>query len=411
MKAEIFIHRTTRTSIAAVWLACGLAAMAADWPNYRGPDHNGISSETEWKADWGEAGPKVLWQASVGKGSSSVVTSAGRACTMGNFGKKEADEKDTVSCFDAGTGKVIWTHSYPCPLLPKYYEGGTLSTPTFDGNFVYTISKMGDFFCLDAATGKVVWERQLNRDLGFALPTWHFSSSALVAGDRLILNMGTAGAAFDKKTGQLLWENGREVCGYSTPVPATIGGVECAVICGADSILAVRIADGKLLWRYPFFNKHKANAADAIVSGDEVFASCSYGRGCVKIRIDGGRVTQVFDNTVMQNLQSCSVLWRGYLYGFDEKLLKCIDFKDSREQWSEKGLGKGSLSLSADGRMLVMGDKGELVVARARPEAFDVIARAQPLPRSMCRTVPVLSHGRIYLRNSNGDLVCLDAKG
>ena len=129
----------------------------------------------------------------------------------------------------------------------------------------------------------------------------------------------------------------------------------------------MRIVDGELLWRYPFFNKHKATTADAIVHGDEVFASCAYGRGCAKIRIAGGRVTQVFDNTVMRNFQSCSVLWKGYLYGFDEARLKCIDFKDSSEQWSERGMGKGSLAMCADGRMIVMSDRGEMVIARANP--------------------------------------------
>ena len=119
----------------------------------------------------------------------------------------------------------------------------------------------------------------------------------------------------------------------------------------------------------------------------------------------GGQVTWVFDNTLMSNFQSCSVLWQGQLYGFDENFLTCIDFKDSRQRWREKGMGKGSLSMCADGRMLVMSDKGELVIARAKPDAFDAIARGRVLPRAMCRTVPVLSNDRIYVRNSKGDLV------
>ena len=399
-----------RMALISVWLACCLPAIAADWPNFRGPDHNGISQETAWRADWGDAVPKTLWKTSVGMGSSSVVIAEGRAYTMGNHGETEAEETDTVYCFNAATGEVIWTHSYLCPLVPKYYEGGTLSTPTVDGKVVYTLSKVGDLFCLDTISGKVIWEQQLNRDLGFALPTWHFSGSPLVVGDKLILNMGSAGAAFDKRTGELLWDNGKEPCGYATPVPATIEGTECVVICGADSILGVRISDGELLWRYPFFNKHKATTADAIVFENEVFASCAYGRGCVKIRISGDQVTTVFDNTVMRNLQSCSVLWEGYVYGFDETRLKCIDFKDSHEQWNAKGMGKGSLSLSADGRILVMSDNGELVIAKANPGAFDVIGRTRVLPRSNCRTAPVLSNGRIYLRNGKGDLVCLDVR-
>lgn len=397
-------------SIGAAWLVGAVASKADDWPSYRGPDHNGISNETNWRTDWGNAGPAVLWKASVGKGSSSVVTAAGRAFTMGNSGGTEADEADTVFCFEADTGKMLWTHRYPCPLLPKYYEGGTLSTPTVDGERVYTLSKMGDLFCLDAATGKVIWTQQLHRELGFTLPTWHFSGSPLVAGDRLIFNLGSAGAAFDKRTGRLIWENGKDACGYATPVPATIDGVPGVVICGADSILGVRIADGGLLWRFPFFNKHKATCGDPIVSGHEVFASAAYGRGCVKIAISNNQVTPVFDNTVMRNLHSSSVLWEGFLYGFDETVLKCIDFRDSRPQWSEKGMGKGSLSACADGRMLVMSERGELVIIRASPQAFAVVGRAQVLPRSMCRTAPVLSNGRIYLRNSQGDLVCLDVR-
>ena len=402
--------RETWIAITAAWLVCGAEAIASDWPIYRGPNHNEISDEVDWQSDWGDAGPKVLWRASVGTGSSSVVTAGGRAYTMGNHGEEEDQQEDTVYCLDAETGEMLWKHTYPCPLLPKYYEGGTLSTPTVDGEVVYTLSKTGDLLCLKAATGKVLWERQLKQELGFTLPTWHFSGSPLVVEDRLILNVGSAGAAFNKHTGELIWENGKEACGYATPVPATVDGHECVVLCGADSVIGVRIGDGELLWRYPFFNKHKATTADAIVHGDEVFASCAYGRGCAKVRISGGRVDQVFDNTVMRNFQSCSVLWKGYLYGFDEARLKCIDFSDSSEQWKEGGMGKGSLAMCADGRMIAMSERGQMVVARATPESFDVIARAQVLPRSMCRTVAVLSNGRIYVRNAKGDLVCLDVK-
>lgn len=396
-------------AIAAVWLACGTVTRAGDWPNYRGLNHNGISDEVDWQADWGDAGPMVLWRASVGTGSSSVVVADGRAYTMGNHGEEEEQQEDTVYCFDAETGQLLWEHTYRCPLLPKYYEGGTLSTPTVDGEVVYTLSKMGDLFCLQADTGRVIWEQQLNRDLGFTLPTWHFSSSPLILDDQLILNMGSACAAFNKHTGELIWENGKDICGYSTPVPATIDGHECLAFCGADSIMGVQITDGELLWRYPFFNKHKATTADVIVHHDEVFASCAYGRGCTKIRIADGQATKVFDNTVMSNLHSCSVLWQGNVYGFDERLLKCIDFKDSSERWSEKGMGKGSLSMCADGRMLIMSDTSELVIAGANPNAFDVIARARILPRATCRTAPVLSNNRIYVRNANGDMACLDA--
>ena len=211
-------------AIVAVWLVFGTATRAGDWPNYRGPNHTGISDEVDWQANWGDAGPKVLWRASVGTGSSSVVIAEGRAYTMGNHGEEEEQQEDTVYCVDAETGELLWKHTYHCPSLPKYYEGGTLATPTVDGGVVYTLSKMGDLFCLQADTGKVLWEQQLNRELGFTLPTWHFSGSPLILGDRLILNVGSACAAFNKHTGELIWENGKDICGYSTPVPAKLDG-------------------------------------------------------------------------------------------------------------------------------------------------------------------------------------------
>ena len=397
-------------ALAAACLAWGTAARAGDWPIYRGPNHNGISNEVDWRAEWGDAGPQVLWRTAVGTGSSSVVIADGRAYTMGNHGEEEDQQEDTVFCFNAETGELLWKHTYPCPSLPKYYEGGTLSTPTIDGDVVYTLSKMGDLFCFKAATGEVLWQQQLHRQMEFALPTWHFSSAPLILGNQLFLNIGSAGASFNKHTGELIWENGKDVCGYDTPVPATIDGNQCIVFCGADSIISVRVPAGELLWRYPFFNKHKATSADAIVHGNEIFASCAYSRGCVKIRVADGRPTKVFDSLVMRNLQSCSVLWQGFLYGFDEANLKCIDFQDGSEKWSERGLGKGSLAMCVDGRAIVMSDKSELVIAKVSPQAFDVIARAQVLPRSMCRTVPTLANGRLYLRNAQGDVVCLNVK-
>jgi outer membrane protein assembly factor BamB len=141
-------------------------AKSADWPNYRGPSHNGITNETNWSANWSKSGPKQLWKKSIGIGFSSITVSNGRVYTMGNTGRKgDKKEHDIVFCLDANTGREIWTHIYPCPLQPKSYEGGTLSTPTVDGNVVYTISKMGHLFCLKAATGEVVWQKNMNRSI------------------------------------------------------------------------------------------------------------------------------------------------------------------------------------------------------------------------------------------------------
>src|SRR5437867_2710501 len=148
--------------LAAALLAASLLPLssprAADWPQWRGPDRNGISAE-HLSAPWPAEGPKALWRASVGAGFSSISVSQGRAYTMGN-----ANDKETVWCFDALTGQPIWKHAYDSKLGAVYHAGGPVATPTIQDGRVLTISKWGDVFCLDAAKGAVVWEHDLRRD-------------------------------------------------------------------------------------------------------------------------------------------------------------------------------------------------------------------------------------------------------
>jgi outer membrane protein assembly factor BamB len=227
----------------------------------------------------------------------------------------------------------------------------------------------------------------------------------------LILNLGDAGVALNKNNGEIIWHNGKGICGYATPVPCTIDGEKCVAIFTAAHIKGVRISDGKVLWQSPFKTKYDVNAADPIIIGNEIFISSGYNHGCAKIEVNGSDVQTLWKNRNMRNHMNCSMYFKGYIYGFDEKTLTCLDFKDGSIQWTEGGLGKGALMMSADGRMIIISDKGELVIARANHEKFDVISRAQILPRAKCWTTPILANGKIYARNANGDLVCVDVSG
>lgn len=393
---------------AGVALAGSPVAAGADWPNYRGPNHDGISRETDWQSQWGDAGPAVLWKNSVGVGFSTTAVAKGRAYTMGNTAKN--NPTDIVFCFDAETGKEIWRHTYPCPLLPNSYEGGTLCTPTVDNGKVYTLSKIGDLFCLDAGTGKVVWQKQLNKDLGFKLPTWHFASSALVTGDLLILNMGSAGLALNKSTGEIVWQSGKGKCGYATPVPFEMDGQPCVAIMSEVTLFTVKQADGKPLWQYPWKTMYEINAADPVVAGNRMFITSGYKHGCAMLEVTAGGAKKLWENKAMSMQINCPILRDGYAYGFDENVFKCVKLDDGKELWQDRGLGKGSLMMSADGRLIIMSEKGELVIARADPQRFNVVARAQILPKTKCWTSPVLANGRLYARNANGDCVCVDVK-
>ncbi len=403
-------HKTVQIAIIfTILLVCLNHAQANDWPVYRGPDHNGISQETNWKV-WRGDGPKVLWKNDVGTGFSAFAAAGNKAITMGNDGKTKhgnPSDTDTVFCFDVNSGDILWTHKYSCPLHAKYYIGGTLSTPTIDGNRVYSLSKEGELFCLNLADGKPVWSKHLGKD-GYGIPTWHISGSPVVLGDRVYLNMGTAGVALDKKTGDYVWSNGKGVCGYTTPVPYEYQGKAALLISGEQNFYCVAQADGAILWKFEWKTQHSVNAADPIPFDDYVFVSSGYNRGCGLFKVAGGQPQNIWDNRSMRNHMNSSVLYQGYLYGFDENQLKCIKALDSAESWSEKSLGKGAVMMCSDGRLILSSDKSELVIAQAVTTGYQELAKASILSRKNCWTVPVLANGKIFIRNEVGEVACVD---
>jgi outer membrane protein assembly factor BamB len=241
---------------------------------FRGPHHDGISTETAWKKTWPESGPKKLWEAEVGIGFSSVSTSNGRVFTLGN-----QDNKDTIFAFDAITGKTIWNFSYDSKIGAKFYEGGPGSTPTIDGEKVYVLSRWGDLFCLNAKDGSIHWQRQLEKEEGLSLPDWGFNGSPLVAGNMLILNAGGAGMAIDKSTGKTIWLSNDEEAGYSTPLPFKHDGNQYVALTSGKSFLAADLKTGKKTWEIQWPTRYGVNAADPIIVGNEVWIGSGYGKG------------------------------------------------------------------------------------------------------------------------------------
>ena len=394
-----------RTALVITALACVPLAQAADWANWRGPTRDGISTETGWKLTSGEA--KKLWTAQVGMGCSAVHVSNGRAYTQGN-----KNETDTVFCFDAVTGKELWKHSYPCPLQPKFWEGGTLATPTVDGDRVYTISKVGDLFCFEAATGKIVWQKNLEKDFGGKMPTWGFAGSPLILKDQLLVETGAeAGSvvALEKATGKLVWRGGKGPAGYGTIQPFNLAGKDYLAVFTGVSLAILEQNSGKEIASYPFKTKYDVNAVTPIISGDKIFIAAGYNHGSALVKFTGSALEKVWENNKMKNHFNSCVLVKGFLYGFDENDLACMELATGTIKWSQKGIGKASLIL-ADGKLLILSEKGDLITAEPSPESFKEIARAKALTYK-CWCVPVLANGRIYCKNNSGDLVCVDVSG
>lgn len=390
--------------VAILYVGSGPSVTALDWYRWRGPDANGISQETGWSSAWPKEGPRQLWKASVGTGFSSVAVSDGRLFTMGNDG-----HRDTIFCFDAKSGAQIWKYSYASPMDPKFYEGGPSATPTVDGPRVYTISKRGLVHALNAADGRLVWSKDLASAVSATVPTWGFAGSALVDGNLVVFNVGSAGTALDKTTGNVVWKSGSPESGYSTAVPFGQSANRGILLFLASSVAAIHLSDGRLIWSHPWKTEYDVNAADPIMLRDNVFISSGYDRGGALLKISGKSASVVWENKNMRNHFNSCVLLEGYVYGFDESELKCVDFNTGQVRWRQGGLGKGSL-MAADGKLIVLSERGELVIVDARSTGFNALSRAQVLG-GKCWSAPVLANGLIYCRNAKGDLVCVDVSG
>ncbi len=377
------------------------AKKMTDWYQWRGPDRTGISNETGWTDTFPAEGPKQLWKASLGKGFSTVSVSKGKVYTMGNI-----DKRDFVYCINADTGETIWKYSYRCVGEGGGYPGPS-STPTVDGNRIYTLSREGDFFCFDADTGKVIWYKDVKKEYGAKPPSWQFTSSPLIYDNMVIVDVGVS-VALNKKNGELVWKTEDYGGGYASIYAYKLSDSPRLAVFNGYGLVILEPKTGKELGKLEWGPDNDVNATTPIVYDNKVFISSGYGVGCALVDISNDSPSAIYENKNMKNHFNSSVLFDGYLYGFDENQLRCLDFSTGEVKWTQRGLGKSSLMI-ADGKMIILTEKGELVTAEVTPEAYKEISRAKILD-GLCWTVPVLSGGKLYCRNHDGKLLCLDVK-
>jgi outer membrane protein assembly factor BamB len=371
---------------------------------------NGISSD-KLPASIPADGPKQVWSAKVGTGTSSVTVSGDRVFTMGNM-----NGNDVVWCLDAKSGSVVWKHEYPQQVDTRNFEGGTAATPTVDGARVYTVSHQGDLFCLDAASGKQVWYKHYQQDFHGQRPQWGFAGSPTIEGNLVLLDVGGKGAstvALNKATGAVVWKSGDDTAGYASPVVATIAGKRTAVLFKGANVIGLDVVSGKELWRHEWKTSYDVNAATPLVVGDKVFVSSGYGAGCALFEVVTGGVSERWRNKNLKSHFTSPVVSGDRVYGIDGQAepkspLTCLDLATGAVKWQEKSVGGGSL-VGADGKLICLTEKGELVIGDASPAGFKVVSRSQVLGKR-CWVQPTYANGRIYCRNNDGDLVALELK-
>lgn len=405
MKHLFRLFSQALTLFAAMQLVV-ISATADDWPSWMGPQLDGVSRERGWSTEWPADGLPEVWEKQIGIGFSSVSIVDGTLYSTGH-----EDGQETVWCLNSKTGAEIWSHSYPAELNDNLYEGGPGATPTVDGDFVYTLSIDGRLLCLNRKFGDVIWHKDLQSDLDVELHEWGFNSSPMILEDQLILQGGRI-VSYDKATGSKNWQSGRHSAGYGAVRAFAHAGQTLLASLDCDGLRITNATDGAEVafttWKSPY----RTNSTTPIIVNDTIYISTGYNIGCALFRLKDGELIQVYASKKMRNHFNNSILFDGYLYGLDGNsnlgrvvTLTCMNFDTGEVQWKQNGFGCGSVTV-ADSKLLILSEKGELVVAEANPKELRELARS-PFLSGRCWTVPVLVDGKVYGRNAKGTLKCV----
>jgi len=397
-------------------------ALAKDWPNWRGPNHDGISEEKGLNWNWGDDGPELLWQEEgCGGGYSSVAVADGKIFTIGN-----KDGGEHLTAFNEKDGKEVWSTKFGT----SSHSNGT---PTVDGDLVYAIGRDGDLVCCKVSNGSKVWSKRFDKDFGGKMmSSWGYSESPVIDGNNLICTPGGKNAmivALDKKTGRTIWESkmpddlggsGKDGAGYSSVAISEGAGVKQYVQMTGRGLISVRAKDGKFLWNYNEVANSTANIPTPLVTGDHVFASTGYGTGSVLVKLSkkgsGVKAEEVYflDADTLQNHHGGMIRVGKYVYTghkHNNGFPICVDITTGDVEWGgdERGPGSGSAAITmADGHLIYRYQNGIVALIEATPKEYNLKASFKPAyQKKESWAHPVVANGRLYLREQD-KLMCYD---
>jgi outer membrane protein assembly factor BamB len=406
------------TALVIQFLGQSLSGAQVDWPQWRGPNRDGLCAETGLLKEWPKEGPPLLWKATgLGAGYSGVSVLGQRIFTMG-----ERADANHVLALNRADGKILWSTKVGKAGAPGWGGfAGPRATPTIDGDVVFALGQYGEVIGVNAQDGKEIWRKHLTTDFGGPLVEWGFSESPLVDGDQVLFTPGGPKGtlvALNKETGALIWQtkDWTDNAHYSSIIIAEIDGVRQYVQLTDKSVAGVAPKDGKVLW------KTARKGATAVIptpiyADGHVYVTSGYDIGCNLFKVAKGSdftAAQVYANKVMVNQHGGVVKLGDYLYGHsDTKGWTCQDFKSGEARWQEKKqLGKGSL-VYADGHLYCReeAEKGVVALVEATPSGFVEKSRFSPPDRSGKKSWPhpVIAGGQLYLRDQDV-LLCYDVK-
>ncbi len=403
--------KTTFVVLVAVVLGGVLLNGASDWPQWQGPDRTRMSKETGLLNEWPAGGPRTIWTANnlgTGYGSMSVV--GDRVFVQGARG-----QSSVVIALNRADGKEVWAKTIgPIETRMRTFQGaGPRGTPTVDGDRLYVLTENGDLACLKT-DGSAIWQMNILKEFGGSQLQWMISESPVVDGPHLLVSPGGPGAGIvklDKMTGKTVWTSKElsDPAGYSSITVADVQGVRTYMTFTAAAGVGVRASDGKLMFRYTKAANNVANIATPVFSNDKVFFSSGYGAGggLLELTAKDGEVSarEVYHTPNMRNHHGGMVLVEGYLYGFSDLILTCLEFATGNVMWRDRSVGKGSVTY-ADGHLYIQSENNMVGLAEASSTGYREKGRFQiPEKAQMSWAHPVISDGRLYVRNQDTLLV------
>ena len=419
-----------------------------DWGTFLGPTGNGRSSLTGMTVPWPAAGPRIAWHCELGEGYCSPAVAQGRCVVCDRVG-----QEIRTRCLEAETGRELWQQRYPTGYKDTFgYDGGPRASPVIAGDAVIIYGPDGRLECRGLADGVIRWHVDTFATYHVVKNFFGVGASpqvvdvegrrlviAQVGGSRpgavpaaperldLVKGLDSGLVAFDLANGKEVWRSSDQLASYSGPVVAKLGGRDRLLSWMRDRLLVVDPATGGVQASFPWRADElfSAIAASPVVAGEEVLLSETYGPGSVLLSLtptgleiarkdpDRSRPTRA-----LKAHWATPVLHDGHLYGSSgrnagDAVLVCAEWKSGAVRWSEPGLGRASMVL-ADGHLVVLGEFGDLVLAKAAPDRYQELSRTRPVDPAAgellvapCWAAPVVAHGYLYVRG-RGRLVCLD---
>ena len=396
-------------SLAGALLVSAAAIHAAsDWPQWQGPDRTGISKETGLLKQWPAAGPPIVWTATgLGNGYGSLAVAGDRVFVQGT-----RNRQSVLVALNRADGKEVWSKALG-PMQEDDRGSGPRGTPTVDGDRVYVLTEGGDLAALKT-DGSALWQRNILKDFNGHQLQWLISESPLVDGAHVVVTPGGSGrdggagmVKLDKMTGKTVWtaKELSDPAGYASMIAADVQGVRTYLTFTAREGVGVRASDGKVMFRYPNAANNVANITTPLFFNNKAFFTSAYdtGGGLVDLTVQNGEVKakEVYFTRNMKNHHGGVVLVDGYLYGFNDSILTCLEFNSGRLMWRDRSVGKGSVTF-ADGHLYIQGENNVFGLAAASPEGYQEKGRFNIPDKGLPSWAhPVISDARLYVRNQD----------